>query len=57
MKYAGYGINGNAKPEGQCRSCKWWEWTEGEHVCSNDESDNFADWTEWNDGCDEWEGR
>lgn len=26
-------------------------------VCVNDESDNCADWTEYNDSCEMWEGR
>lgn len=40
-----------------CGNCRWWEkdGEDGDHVCVNDESENLADWTEWNDSCDGWE--
>ena len=28
-----------------------------DYICCNDNSDNCADWTDYNDVCDEWEGK
>ncbi len=42
-----------------CGTCKYHEFeniNDG-YVCVNDKSENFADWTEYNDSCEEWEGK
>ena len=43
-----------------CGNCRWWEKDDisddqNDHICVNEESENLADWTEWNDSCEEWE--
>lgn len=40
-----------------CGTCKWHrhENTSQGWVCMNSESDYCADWTEYNDSCNEWE--
>ena len=40
-----------------CGTCRWWERDEDDHICVNEESENLADWTEWNNICEEWEGK
>ena len=41
-----------------CGTCKWHVKDElGDWICVNDESENCADWTEYNDSCEEWEAR
>ena len=45
-----------------CGNCRWWEKDDisddpNDHICVNEESENLADWTEWNDSCEEWERR
>ena len=38
-----------------CSTCRWYEDYQG--VCFNGDSPNRADFTEPEDGCEEWEGR
>ena len=40
-----------------CGTCKWHrhENTSQGRACMNSESDYCADWTDYNDSCDEWE--
>ena len=49
----------NEKSDAQvCGTCKWHEWdqeSDGSFVCINFESPNNADWTEYDDSCEEWE--
>ena len=40
-----------------CGTCYWHKRDGGDWVCTNGNSDNCADWTEYSDSCDEWEGR
>lgn len=42
-----------------CGNCKYHyhESIDDGWVCVNDESEFVADWTEYNDTCDEWEER
>lgn len=42
-----------------CGTCKYHEHENIDDgwVCVNDKSEYFADWTEYNDTCEEWEGR
>lgn len=42
-----------------CGTCKYHhhEDIDDGWVCVNDRSEYFADWTEYSDSCDEWEGR
>lgn len=44
---------------GHCGTCKYhgYEHTSKGWVCENEESDYFSDWTEYEDGCEEWEGK
>ncbi len=41
-----------------CGTCKWHqnEKTVG-WACANPDSEYYADWTEYGDTCEEWEGR
>lgn len=41
-----------------CGTCRYREYDENgqDYVCVNDESENVADFTGFNDTCDEWEG-
>ena len=41
---------------GTCRYHEYEDFSQG-YVCVNDESEYCADWTEYNDTCDEWEGK
>lgn len=40
-----------------CGTCKWHQLEDEEsgYVCTNPDSDNRADWTEYEDSCEEWE--
>lgn len=38
-----------------CSACRWYAEFEG--VCCNGDSENRADFTGPEDGCEEWEGR
>ena len=42
-----------------CGTCKYHyhESIDGGWVCVNYESEYVADWTEYSDSCEEWEGR
>ena len=43
-----------------CGSCRWHkpdDYYGNDWMCCNAESDNCADWTSYNDSCDQWEGR
>ena len=42
-----------------CGTCKYhrYDISSGDWVCCNGDSENVADWTEYNDVCEEWEGR
>ena len=43
-----------------CGTCKWHRPDDTfpcDWVCVNSDSDNCADYTEYEDTCDEWEGR
>ncbi len=42
-----------------CGTCKYHEHEDIDNgwVCVNDKSEYFADFTEYNDTCEEWEGR
>lgn len=41
-----------------CGTCKYhhYDGTSEGFTCTNPDSDYFADWTEWNDCCSDWEG-
>jgi len=42
-----------------CGMCKWHvrEDADAGWACDNLDSDNYADWTDYGDTCEEWEGR
>lgn len=42
-----------------CGTCKWHqhESVDDGWVCVNSDSEYCTDWTDYEDGCDEWEGR
>ena len=42
-----------------CGTCKWHEYDKAgkDWVCVNDASENVADFTGYEDSCDEWEGK
>lgn len=42
-----------------CGTCKWHQHEDIDDgwVCVNPDSDNRADWTDYNDSCQDWEGR
>ena len=39
---------------GTCKHSRYY-WIDREYCCMNEDSDNFALPTEYNDGCEEWE--
>lgn len=45
------------KSEEICGSCKYhtYDKDSGDFVCSNPDSEYFADWTGWSACCGEWE--
>ena len=42
-----------------CGTCKYHEYEEVSQgwVCTNDQSEYFADWTDYEDKCEEWENK
>lgn len=40
-----------------CGTCKWHNKDHDDWLCGNMESDNFADFTGYEDSCDCWENR
>ena len=41
-----------------CGTCKYYhEYIGGAWLCVNDQSEYCVEWTEYDDSCDEWEGR
>lgn len=40
-----------------CGTCKWHKRAINDWICTNDNSEYCADYTGYNDTCDEWEGR
>lgn len=38
-----------------CGTCKFHEADGCDFVCDNPDSDNYSDWTGYEDVCDEWE--
>lgn len=42
-----------------CGTCKYHRYDDigDDWVCVNDQSEYYADWIEYDDSCDEWEGR
>ena len=42
-----------------CGTCRWHKHEDISDgwVCVNDQSDHCADWTDYNDACDKWEGK
>ncbi|WP_373829783.1 hypothetical protein [Bacteroides heparinolyticus] len=42
-----------------CGTCKWHEYDKAgkDWVCVNDVSENVAEFTSYEDSCDEWEGK
>lgn len=42
-----------------CGTCRWHKHEDISDgwVCVNDQSDYCADWTDYDDTCDEWEGK
>jgi hypothetical protein len=42
-----------------CGTCRYHtrEDISGDYVCGCDGSEYFSDWTDYNDICDEWEGK
>lgn len=41
-----------------CGTCRWHRRDyAGDWVCCNDQSENLSDWTDYEDSCEEWEGR
>lgn len=47
------------RPKKRCETCKYHQHEDIDKgwVCVNDESEYVADWTEYSDSCEEWEGR
>lgn len=39
-----------------CGTCEWHRNVDGEWVCTNAGSEYNADWTGYEDCCEEWEG-
>ena len=42
-----------------CGTCKYHCHAnlDNDWVCENEDSEYYADWTEYNDSCEDWEGR
>lgn len=42
-----------------CGMCKWHsqELIDGGWVCVNDQSEDCTEWTDYDHGCEEWEGK
>jgi len=40
-----------------CGTCRWHKNDGDDWVCCNNKSDYCADWTEYGNTCEEWEGR
>ena len=38
---------------GTC-ACHRFDWDGEDYVCTNDRSEHFGDWTDYNTTCDEW---
>ena len=57
-KIHGHGGGGkNMAKEEDCGTCCWHKKEGGGWVCNNPESELYADWTDYNDSCEEYEER
>ena len=40
-----------------CGTCRYHEYEDVDYVCTNEESDYYSDWTDYDVTCADWEGK